>query len=181
MLRCFMSTQNSGFRSDRFRQAREDLGLSQRQFAALLKEQTGIDIKQPHVGHMERNERMPSIQVLIAAARVLEVSPNYLLGFTDNPALPVDQAEEVVVPVRNKTRREQVQELCNLLSQLPQPDFELAAALIRRVGQMTVARQDAEWLALWQEVLTLGGPDLVERFEKTLGVSAPASIRRGRL
>jgi transcriptional regulator with XRE-family HTH domain len=71
---------SSGF-SDRLRTAREMRGLSQSQLA----EKTGL---QPSaVSHFEQSRRAPSFDNLRRLANALNVTTDYLLGRTDDPAM----------------------------------------------------------------------------------------------
>jgi transcriptional regulator with XRE-family HTH domain len=61
--------------TDRLRQARAARGLTQRELAKLL------DISHATVGHYEAGSREPSLHVLTNLARLLDTSPDWLLGF----------------------------------------------------------------------------------------------------
>ncbi len=61
---------------NRLKRAREALGLSLRDLEALIQEQVSAQA----IGKYERDEMMPSSSVLLALAKALEVSPEYLLS-----------------------------------------------------------------------------------------------------
>ena len=58
----------------RLREAREELGLTQDKLAKAMNTQ------QTHVARWERGARKPSIDTVIAIAKILKVSSDYLLG-----------------------------------------------------------------------------------------------------
>jgi len=58
----------------KIKKIREGDGLSQREFAKILK------VKQSVISQYENNTRRPSFEVLVLIARHFEVSTDYLLG-----------------------------------------------------------------------------------------------------
>jgi transcriptional regulator with XRE-family HTH domain len=130
---------------------------SQRKFAAAMKKATGKRFGQTHVSAIERGINTPSVEMLTAAAQLLDVDPNYLLGF-DNP------------------QTEQIQEMARLLSEMAAEDVDLVAHLVERLADHR-AQQDREWRALWCDVAAIGGQDLIGRFERLLNIAAPPEIR----
>src|SRR5262249_280932 len=71
---------------NRLKRAREALGLSLRDLEAAIYEQASAQA----IGKYERNEMMPSSPVLLALAKALEVSPEYLLSERDIELTGVD-------------------------------------------------------------------------------------------
>ena len=65
----------------RLKQLREKTGLSQAKFAKVLG-----DVSQPVIARYETGDFFPSYPVLIKIADYFNVSTDYLLGRTDNPA-----------------------------------------------------------------------------------------------
>jgi transcriptional regulator with XRE-family HTH domain len=63
--------------ADRLRTARHHRRYDQETLAAM----THLD--QAHVSHFETGRRLPSFDVLVRIVRALNVSADYLLGFTD--------------------------------------------------------------------------------------------------
>jgi len=61
---------------NRLKRAREALGLSLRELGTAIQEQVSAQA----IGKYERNEMMPSSTVLLALAKALDVSPEYLLS-----------------------------------------------------------------------------------------------------
>ena len=65
----------------RLRQIREKQGLTQKQFAEK------IGATERGVRHYENGEREPAFRVIISILDNVDVSADYLLGRTDNPAV----------------------------------------------------------------------------------------------
>ena len=65
----------------RLRAARELRGLSQRELAEKL------DMPPSSIAHFEGNRRKPSFENLLRLSTALEVTTDYLLGRTDEPAI----------------------------------------------------------------------------------------------
>lgn len=65
---------------ERLRKARKTSGLSQSELAARVK------VKPPLISHFENGKRAPSLLSLRRLADALDVSIDYLLGRTANPA-----------------------------------------------------------------------------------------------
>lgn len=70
---------------NRMRDLREDAELSQAELAAAL------DIAQTTYSGYERGFREPSLEMLCRIADFFHTSTDYLLGRTDDPALPADK------------------------------------------------------------------------------------------
>lgn len=85
--------------SSRIKELRTSRKLSQTQVC------DGADISRPALVDYEQGRRQPSIEVLVKIARFFEVSPDYLLGFTDAQAnenrTAVDDfgLEEDIIPI----------------------------------------------------------------------------------
>lgn len=62
---------------NRIKEIRMERGLTQTQFAQLLK------TSQSTIGKYEREELQPNIDVIIKICKTFEVSADYLLGLTD--------------------------------------------------------------------------------------------------
>ena len=77
----------------RFQLLRQEKDLSQTAIAAML-EGYGVSITPSHLSLVEKNKRNVSVELLVALARLLETSTDYLLVLTDNPA-PRDSTDVV--------------------------------------------------------------------------------------
>ena len=95
----------------RFQLLRQEKDLSQTAIAAML-EGYGIKITPSHLSLVEKNKRNVSVELLVALARLLETSTDYLLVLTDNPA-PRDSTDVVLYISR------EADELAQLVDSLP--------------------------------------------------------------
>ena len=59
----------------KIRKLRKDLGLTQKELAQI------VNVTNVSISGYERNERTPDIDTLVAIARALNTTPNYLLDF----------------------------------------------------------------------------------------------------
>ncbi len=66
----------------RFRKAREDAGLSQEDIAAVCRNRKGEELTRAAVSYWEKDKERPSFENLVAAAKRLNVSIDYLVGRT---------------------------------------------------------------------------------------------------
>lgn len=67
------------FRGDRLKVVRERMGLSQDELAE------GLGVGQAQINRYEQNKNDPSSETLVAMAKYLEVTTDYLLGLVDTP------------------------------------------------------------------------------------------------
>lgn len=74
----------------RLKQLREKVGISQAKFAREL-----VGVSQPLIARYETGAIFPSYPVLIKIADYFNVSTDYLLGRTDNPAGKLYQQAEI--------------------------------------------------------------------------------------
>lgn len=68
------------FRGERLRSVREQMGLSQDELAE------GLGLGQAQINRYEQNKNDPSSETLVAMARYLDVTTDYLLGLVDSPS-----------------------------------------------------------------------------------------------
>ena len=74
----------------RARRYRDDLGLNQEELVKALAKY-GAEISQPYWSMCETSDRIPNGAVVAAAAKVLRVSADYLLGLTDDQTPAIDR------------------------------------------------------------------------------------------
>jgi transcriptional regulator with XRE-family HTH domain len=79
----------------RVRGLREGLRLTQDDLTRLVQELTGGMLRRPNLSKIE-NDRYgePGVWVVVALAKALRTSPEYLLGLTENPA-PTGDADAI--------------------------------------------------------------------------------------
>lgn len=123
---------------DRFLQRRVRISDSQKAFSDYVKERTGVYIAPSHISGIEQGIRGVSFDKLVLLANVLETSPNWLLGVTDDDAPPSDNEDQVVFTVhRNpRTRRDALQRICQMIEELPDNDFEVVAGTVERFAAL---------------------------------------------
>lgn len=90
------------------RKRRLRMRLTQEQFAEL------IGISYPHFTQIERGEAGMSIQTMLTVCRVIGVTPNDLLGYTDPPA-PVDMLPKALSAAINQCDAEQQESICKMV------------------------------------------------------------------
>lgn len=69
----------------RIKKGREEWGLSRKELA------TRVGVQATSIAMYESGARTPSIEVFIKLTKALEVSPNYLLGATEQKNVIVDE------------------------------------------------------------------------------------------
>lgn len=72
-------------RGDRLKALREAARLTQEELAS------EVGSSEPQIWRYEKNESEPRADVLIRLAKYFDVSVDYLLGLTENPAINVDR------------------------------------------------------------------------------------------
>lgn len=81
-----MTLSNVGV-GGRVRQLRESVLMNQSGLATAIAKEVGkTDFTQGSISAIERGDRLPSVPVLVALAKILETSTDYLLGLTDDPS-----------------------------------------------------------------------------------------------
>lgn len=89
---------------ERLKQLRVLRGMSQDDVG------NAIGVSKGAISNYEKGHRTPGTDILQRLAEFFEVSTDYLLGRSDDPAVP-DTREEVGVPMRNASRRPQTDKL----------------------------------------------------------------------
>lgn len=119
--------------AQRMRRLREGAGLSQVKLARLLNSEHGISTHQTNLSAIERNESLPSVQLLTALADVLETNTDYLLGRTDDDKPSGNLDDQVVVVVEDPDERRIVQEVADAVAGASRDDKILIAGWISRI------------------------------------------------
>ena len=139
---------------NRLKRAREALGLSLRGLEAAIQRKVSAQA----IGKYERDEMMPSSTILLALAKALKVSPEYLLSereieltgvdFRKAPRAGVKEERAVEAAVLDQVER--YLELEELLPGADQP-WEAPSSKFFEVGRVEDAEQAAEALRrLWK-------------------------------
>ena len=87
-------------RASNILKARRSRGLSQRQLAVRMG-----DHARQMISRIEHGQSTTSVESLCAAARVLDVSADYLYGLTDDPTPSVALARDLANARANRLRR----------------------------------------------------------------------------
>lgn len=66
----------------RMRDLREDHDMTQADIAKALQ------VAKPRISEWEKGKHLPSVEIIIKLSNLYNVSTDYLLGLTDNPARP---------------------------------------------------------------------------------------------
>lgn len=122
----------------RVRQLRESVLMNQSGLATAIAKEVGKDdFTQGSVSAIERGDRLPSVPVLAALAKVLETSTDYLLGLTDDPTSVGDMDEQVVVSVSDPETRQVLQELTSVITSQTAQEQKFVLDVVRRLVTST--------------------------------------------
>lgn len=102
-------------------------------------------VTQSQIANIEsgQGDKLPSTRLLAALADVLHTSSDYLLGLTTNDDPAGDREEQVNKIVHDPQRRAQMQEMCDLLVNMPQEDVDFVSRLTRRLANTRPATSPA--------------------------------------
>lgn len=144
----------------RFQLLRQDKDLSQTAIAAML-HSYGIDITPSHLSLVEKNKRNVSIDLLVALARLLETSTDYLLVLTDDPT-PADKKE--IVPYLSR----EADDMAQLMDSLPPETRRMLLAAAHAWVQHERQRISDEWVSLLSAIERSVGRDKRREIEAAL-------------
>lgn len=129
---------------------RERRGLTQEELAVLIGRSQG------HISDMEKGRRGPSLEILAKLAKALETSTDYLLGVTDDFKPYSDLDDQAVIGTNNSKQRQRIQEIGELVRDMPDVDAELILQSVRRISRNPSPFQ-REWAQLWELLWRTGG------------------------
>lgn len=168
---------------NRLKRAREALGLSLRELEASIQGQVSAQA----IGKYERDEMMPSSTILLAMAKALQVSPEYLLSEREIELTGVDfrkaphaaAKEERAVEASVLDRVERYLELEDLLPGVEQP-WEAPEDPSFEIGRIEDAEQAADALRrLWQlgiDPIPFMAELLEEKGVKVIALDLPENV-----
>jgi len=168
---------------NRLKRAREALGLSLRDLEAAIHEQVSAQA----IGKYERDEMMPSSTVLLALAKALHVSPEYLLSERDIELTGVDfrkapragAKEERAVEAAVLDQVERYLELEELLPDIEQA-WEAPSGAAFSIHRVEDAEQAAEALRrLWSlgiDPIPIMAELLEDKGIKVIALDLPANV-----
>ena len=137
-----MSKQDDMLKSfgRRFQLLRQEKDLSQTAIAAML-QSYGITITPSHLSLVEKNKRNVSVDLLVALARLLETSTDYLLVLTDDPS-PPDKVD--IVPYLSR----EADDMAQFMDSLPPETRRVLLAAAHAWVQHERQRISDEWVSL---------------------------------
>lgn len=144
----------------RFQLLRQDKDLSQTAIAAML-QGYGITITPSHLSLVEKNKRNVSVDLLVALARLLETSTDYLLVLTDDPS-PPDKSD--VVPYLSR----EADDMAQLMDSLPPETRRMLLSAAHAWVQHERQRIADEWVSLLSAVERSVGRDKRREIEAAL-------------
>lgn len=106
-----------GSTGKRIRLMRDGRGMNQKQLQAALKEH-GIKVGTSFLSQIESSNKQPSLGLLVALARILKTTTDYLLMLTDNPDPVVPTNEQIVVNVESRTERALLEDWLELMEDI---------------------------------------------------------------
>lgn len=144
----------------RFQLLRQDKDLSQTAIAAML-QGYGISITPSHLSLVEKNKRNVSIDLLVALARLLETSTDYLLVLTDDPS-PPDKSD--VVPYLSR----EADDMAQLMDSLPPETRRMLLSAAHAWVAHERQRIADEWVSLLSAIERSVGRDKRREIEAAL-------------
>lgn len=106
---------------------RTDMGLRQEDLRAEMKRVAGVDIGATYISELERTDKMPSLQVAAAIARVLGTTTDYLALLSDDPEPSHDPPERYITPEADAAAR--------IIDALPAEARRDVLAVVQRITQ----------------------------------------------
>lgn len=113
----------------RLKRLRMDLGLTQEDLRAELERATGRVVGKTYITDLERTERMPSLAMAAAMARMLGTTTDYLALLSDDPEPPRAQPEQYISP--------EADEVARLMDAMPADARRDLLAVAQRMAQST--------------------------------------------
>lgn len=127
-------TMSIEIRGERIADLRSRNNFSQAGLAREVSTKFGIELTQGAVSHIETGRKQPSVEVLIALARLLNTSVDFLVGLRDDDVPPGGWEDEVAFPVRDKEVKAIATELVSILNQASSEDMSFYLDVIRKMS-----------------------------------------------
>lgn len=121
----------------------------------------GINITPSHLSLVEKNKRNVSVDLLVALARLLETSTDYLLVMTDDPT-PPDKRD--IVPYLSR----EADDMAQLMDSLPAETRRMLLAAAHAWVQHERQRISDEYVALLSAIERSVGREKRREIEATL-------------
>lgn len=133
--------------------------LSQVELRDKMQKEHGVDIGETYVSELERTEKMPTLEVAIAMAKVLNLSLDYL-------GLLIGDAISYVRDASPHYFSEEADEAAQLIDKMRPDQRVLVATLVRNVSRLPTERQRRE-----TEI-----KKLLDSVEKDMGIDARKKV-----
>lgn len=112
-----MATELFGTTGKRIRLLRDSRDMNQKALQSALKGY-GIDVGASFLSQIESSRKQPSLELVVALARVLGTTTDFLLMLTDNPAPPTSTESQVVIDVQDRRERAIIEEWIDVMQDI---------------------------------------------------------------
>ncbi len=143
----------------RLKRLRMDLGMRQEDVRAELARLTGTTVGATYISDLERTDKMPTLAMAAAMAKILGTTVDYLALLTDDPQ-PVQHVQEYITP--------EADELARLADALPAEARAELLAVARRLARPGTGRAEREREVMWW----------LTRVEAAAGLAARQALER---
>jgi transcriptional regulator with XRE-family HTH domain len=149
----------------RLRVLRVDKALSQTELRDKMEKLAGVKIGETYISELERTDKMPSLEVAAAMAKVLDVSLDYL-------GLLIEDAEQSYrrAPTPASYFSEEADEVAQLVDRMSAQQRSVVVSVARNLSVLTTerARRQAEFKELLASIERDLGLDARKAFERIL-------------
>lgn len=112
-----MSLALYGSTGKRIKLLRTGRDMNQKQLQAALKEH-GVEVGSSFLSQLESSSKQPSLEMLIALAKVLNTTTDFLLMLTDDPSPSGSTDSQIVVDVSDRTERALIEDWLELMQDM---------------------------------------------------------------
>lgn len=145
----------------RLAQLRRDLGITQEDLRARMQAESGVNVGQTYISQMERQNKMPSLEVATALARALKTSVDYLALLTDDSTPHRETGPQFFTP--------EADEMAQIVDTLPADVRLVALSVVRSIAAQSEAAREARRREL---------ADMLTSIERNAGSEARRVIER---
>ena len=116
----FMALGMFGSTGKRIKALRTSRDINQKDMMPALKRQ-GVEVGQSFISQIESDRKQPPLELLVALARVLGTTTDYLLMVTDDPTPAASTETQIVIDIPNRTERALIEDWIELMQDI-EPD-----------------------------------------------------------
>ena len=132
-----MALDMFGTTGKRIKALRTSRDINQKELVAALKGQ-GVDVGPSFLSQIESSRKTPSIELLIALAKSLGTTTDYLLMLTNDPAPSASTESQIVIDVQDAAERALIEEWVDVMQDI---EPERRENVLRSVRLMLSALQ----------------------------------------